>query len=381
MKIFYVANLRLPAERAYGIQIAKMCEAMGLAGHDIVLIYPKRKNIICAGKNLFDYYGIKQIFKIKEIISPDFIKFNLGQMGYWLSALFFYFYLFFYLVFNLRDYKIVITRDFYGSLFFRVLGKKVVAEIHYLPDNFSLFFEYFARLSDKIVVLTESIASKLSGWGISRNKILVLPDGVDLASFDIKLSKEEAREKIGFGAEKNIVLYCGHLYPWKGVYTLADASLLLDSGIKVIFVGGTANEDVPRLKEYVDKKGIKNIIITGPKNYSEVPYYLKSADILILPNSAKERISRFYTSPLKMFEYMASDRPIVAADITSLKEILNEENAIFFQPDNVQDLAEKIKMVFSKKSLAENIAIQALADAKEYSWQKRSEKLINFING
>ncbi|PJE57918.1 MAG: hypothetical protein COU81_03580 [Candidatus Portnoybacteria bacterium CG10_big_fil_rev_8_21_14_0_10_36_7] len=381
MKLIYLANVRMPSERAYGIQIMKTCEALVSAGVDLVLVYPRRKNIICGNKNIFEYYGINNKFKIKDIPSPDFIKYGLGSFGFWLSAMFFYLYVVLFLLFDYRSYKFVLTRDFYAASFLRALGKKVTVEIHSLPENFSVAFEYFVRLNNKIIVLTQSIAGKMIHWGIMKSKINVVPDGVDMEKFNLGISKEEARERVNLPHNKNLILYSGHLYKWKGVYNLVDASVLLDDNTMIVFVGGTINEDVPTFKKYIEEKKADNILILGPKEYSDIPYYLAAADILVLPNSPEERKSSLYTSPLKMFEYMASDRPIVASDLVSLREILTDKSAVFFHADDSVDLADKIKYILNNQEIAVKIAAQAQNDVSKHSWRKRAEIILNFING
>ena len=72
----------------------------------------------------------------------------------------------------------------------------------------------------------------------------------------------------------------------------------------------------------------------------------KAVDILVLPNSGKTEISRIRTSPMKMFEYMASKRPIIASNLSSLREILNKDNSILVSPDSPRDIFDGIKIVW-----------------------------------
>ena len=81
-----------------------------------------------------------------------------------------------------------------------------------------------------------------------------------------------------------------------------------------------------------------------------------------------------------MFEYMASKRPIITSNLPSIKEILNENNCVFFQSDNQKDLAEKIIFLLANKNLADKISEQAYREVKDYTWKKRAEKIINFIS-
>jgi len=106
---------------------------------------------------------------------------------------------------------------------------------------------------------------------------------------------------------------------------------------------------------------------------------LFAADALVLPNSAKAKISSHYTSPLKLFEYMASRRPIVASDLPSLREVLRDgENAVLVKPDNPRALAEGIERALSDAELAARIGRQAREDVEQYTWEKRAVNITTF---
>ena len=105
--------------------------------------------------------------------------------------------------------------------------------------------------------------------------------------------------------------------------------------------------------------------------------FIEKADLLVLPNSAKDKMSLF-TSPIKLFEYMASKRPIVASSLPSIKEILiDNKNAILFEPDDHIDLAKKINLALSKD--CKYIVNNAYDDVKVYTWDIRAEAIANFI--
>ena len=210
------------------------------------------------------------------------------------------------------------------------------------------------------------------------DKVLLAPDAVNMEQFSIKDSKTDIRKRFGLDNDKKIVLYTGKLSEWKGVYVLLKASKYLPSNIVVIFIGGM-EESIRDFRATSNKLNTKNALILGYKPPKEIPYWLKAADILVLPNSGKGRISNFYTSPLKLFEYMASKRPIIASDLPCLRDILNKNNAVLVEPDNPKALAKSIEITLKKPDFCAKISGRAFKDVKKYSWQNRAGEVIRFI--
>jgi glycosyltransferase involved in cell wall biosynthesis len=170
--------------------------------------------------------------------------------------------------------------------------------------------------------------------------------------------------------------YSGHLYPWKGVDLLLDALGELP-GAGALIVGGHPGEsDLPRLRERAERLGLAaRVTFTGMVRPCEVAGRLENADVLVLPNPATA-VSTRYTSPLKLFEYLAMGRPIVASDLPALREILRHgENALLFEAGRSSALAEAIRTVIEDRALAESIARGAFETSRAYSWDARAERL------
>ncbi len=376
VKIIYIANTRIPTEMAHGLQIMKMCSAFVENGAELELVVPMRFSISNLGKkNPFDYYQIKRNFKIKKIFCLDLTPLNrfLGPVSFLIQALSFSKFAFFYSFFKKTD--IIYGRDRFSLFFVSLIKNNVIFEVHKIHRFF--FWPILKRVK-KIVVITENLKEVLIKKGIDRKKILIAPDGVDLKDFEIKESREECRKKLNLPLDKNLILYTGHLYKWKGVETLALASKFL-SGKELIVIVGGIKWYLSNFINFVKKNNLKNILILGYQDYSKIPYFLKAADCLVLTGTKKSNVSQYQTSPMKMFEYMASGRPIVASDLPSFREALNQNNSIPIESDNPQALAEGIKKVLNNSELAEKISRQAYQDVQEYTWEKRAEKILEFI--
>lgn len=373
MKLIYIANARMPTDMAHGIQIMKMCEAFALAGLAVELIVPKRFNKIKADP--FDYYEVKRIFKITKLFCLDLLIWQLGKFGFLAESLTFLLSVRFYLWF--KKFDIVYLRLPMAGLFF----KNYILEIHTLNNKVSFIKKKTWLAAKKIVVLTSYIKNGLIKQGIAEDNIMVAPDGVDLNQFAVKIDKKEARIKLNLPLDKKIILYSGSFnlnnwFDWKGIdIILAAAKLFNSNNYLFVLVGGEDKEN-ELLKS---RNSLTNVRLVSHQLQKIIPYYLKAADILLLPNKKGNLNSEQHTSPLKLFEYMASGVPIIASDLPSLREILNQNNSCLIEPNNPVALAEKIKSLFLKPDLEKAIAGQARLDANNYSWEKRVNKIINFI--
>ncbi|MBI2989753.1 MAG: glycosyltransferase family 4 protein [Candidatus Magasanikbacteria bacterium] len=374
-KVAYIANIRLPTEKAHGVQIMKTCEGLSECGLDVTLIVPKRLNSIKSDP--FEFYGVKDSFSILRLPCLDFVSLcALGPFGFFLESLSFFYFLKRYL--KKSGLELYYTRDqFLADWLSRSGEKPVVFEIHSLPEKKTpkLYNRIWRNLSS-FVVISQGLKNDLVAQGVNPNSILIARDAVDMTMFDIPEPRDSCREKLGIGKQERMLVYTGHLYGWKGADTLAESASLLPSDIHIYFVGGT-QEDIVRFRKAYQSDRLH---IVGWRPQREMPFWQKAADILVLPNSAKQRISTHYTSPLKLFEYMVSGRPMICSDIPSLREVLSDEEAVFFKPDDPASLAEAIEQVFKHFAEREKAANTLQLKARSlYGWPARARNIADFI--
>jgi glycosyltransferase involved in cell wall biosynthesis len=322
----------------------KTCEALAEKGVDLELV--ATTHTIDVKDDPYDYYAVKRNFKIIRLWCVDFARF--GWLGFWVGLINFAFVSLLYVILKKGVFY---TREEFIAFCLKVAGKRVIWEAHTGQRN--IFARLLIKMHVPVVVISQGLKDFYIKLGVRGELIAVAHDGVDLERFAIEQNKIETRRKLGIDENKKVILYTGSRYAWKGVATLEQAAKILSDEIQTI-------------------------IVTG-KSYLEIPLYLKAADILILPNSAKDQVSKHFTSPMKLFEYMASNTPIIASDLPSIREILNDQNAYFVEPDNSQSLVDKVKYVLSHETEAQTKAQAALSKVKDYSWKKRSSAIIDVI--
>ena len=176
-----------------------------------------------------------------------------------------------------------------------------------------------------------------------------------------------------------VVGYAGHLYPWKGVDVLLDALAELPgvTGLDRRRPPGGARPGAAAGAGAASWASDSRVDLhrawCAPR---EVAARLATADVLVLPNPATA-ISARYTSPLKLFEYLAMGRPIVASDLPAFREVLTDgENAVLVEPGQRAALAARHPRACSTtRRWRRDGARQARETARDYSWDRRAERL------
>jgi glycosyltransferase involved in cell wall biosynthesis len=381
MKLLYIANQRIPTEKAYGRQIAKMCESFAGLGIDVELAAPVRGSTL--DEDLFSYYSVKRNFKFTQIMSPDWYwPGYLDRLAFGIKS--------FISARRLAKYalgssdQVIYSRDELPIYFLSSRGRHCIYEAHKFSKLLNILSPQFKKINLKIVAISHGLGNEFIKVGFNQENILIAPDGVD----EIKIreqetnptGKEEARNRLNLPLDRKILVYTGSFYEWKGVYVLADAAKILEKEALVVMVGGNNDINQRKFEDYLKQKDIKNIMITGFIKDGRIrDGYRLAADAVILPNTSKEKISEVYTSPLKLFSYMALRRPIVASDLLSIREVLNEENAVLVKPDSPRELAAGARKVMADQQLALKISNNAFADVHDYTWQKRAQNILKFM--
>jgi len=265
---------------------------------------------------------------------------------------------------------------FFMIFFARFLSYKgiFVYEIHRLHP-WRWFLKFLLKKCQKIISITNGLKNQISFY--AKVEIMVSPDAVNVDEFDISnQDKVDSRVKLKLKKDAKIILYTGHLYDWKGVDLIPQIAKILDD-FTFLMVGGTELAISNFRRDYLN--GISNVTLVPHVQHEKVPLYLAAADVLLLPNSGKFEISRLHTSPLKLFEYMMSKKPIVASRLPSIEEAVSDEDVFFAEPDNAKSFADKITEAVSNLSLSEQKVLSAYERVRDNTWSKRAEQIISYI--
>ena len=225
------------------------------------------------------------------------------------------------------------------------------------------------RMADGYVAITKGLAEDLErSFGPRRpGSLAIIPDGVrPMAHGRFDWQARSAQPVVG---------YAGHLYPWKGPHLLLEALAVLDN-VRAIIVGGhPAERDLQRLQQQAQALGLEGrVTFTGYVDRTRIPDLLAGMDVLVLPHTSTP-ISERYASPLKLFEYMAAGRPIVASDLASIREVLTDEAAVLVAPGDPAALAAGIRHALDDWDAAERRARKAYDLVSNYTWDRRAERI------
>jgi glycosyltransferase involved in cell wall biosynthesis len=384
MRILYFADIRFPLERANGIQTMETCHALAMRGHHVTLMV--RPDSTEPARDPFSFYGLTPTAALRIEPVPRIENEEWRRPLYIGCALL-------RAVGSLRA-SVAFTRDLgVADALLRVppfIRPPVVYESHGFapavaaerpdllgtgerPSDAAL--RRLARRerrvwlhADAYVTITRVLGSEMAERYGVRRRATVVPDGVRIPAGH-QFTPPDAYAP-------PVAAYAGHLYPWKGVDLFIEALRDL-RGVQGLIIGGHPLEpDLARVQALAAQLGVAGrTTFTGLVPPADVGRLLHDARVLVLPNPASTT-SAAYTSPLKLFEYMAAGRAIVASDLPAIREVLRDEgNALLVEPGNPHALAMAIGRLIEDPALAERLARRAFDDVAAFTWDRRAQRL------
>jgi glycosyltransferase involved in cell wall biosynthesis len=243
------------------------------------------------------------------------------------------------------------------------------------------------RVAGVIVITRQLVKLYAHQLGLSGRRLVNAPDGVRLERFADLGTRAACRETLGLPEDAFIVGYVGQLHlrgMGKGVDTLVEAIARFskEGGMRPVRLGivGGPDEMVGELYNLAAAHNLPGeaLITPGQVPPGEVPLWMRAFDVCALP-SPQTTFFAYYTSPLKLFEYMASGTPIVASDLPAFAEIvIDGESALLVTPGRPAALSRALKRLRDEPVLGMRLAEQAREDVKRYTWHVRARSILAF---
>ncbi|RPH59194.1 MAG: glycosyltransferase family 1 protein [Chloroflexi bacterium] len=372
MKIVCISASKVPTDAANSIQAMKAAHALAKLGHEVTLIVPENPEAPAASKDwrsLSAFYGISTQFKIEWLISPSRRLFFLAAVR------------------RAKSLKpdLLYAWPLPSAVLGLLHGLPTILEMHDLPTGHigPFWFRYFRDLAGckRITVITTALKKGLDeryGDAFRARDVILAPNGVELERFE-NLPKPPAARRLLALQDAPTVVCTGHLYSGRGVDLFIDLAKRM-RGVHFLWAGGRP-DDVANWKSRAG--AIPNVTFTGFVVNDHLPLYQAAADVLMMPYGREIGISSgggnsaLVSSPMKMFEYLASGRAIIVSDLPVFHEVLNENNAVFCPPDKITAWQGALQALFDNPARRNELARQARADAQQYSWIERARRILD----
>ena len=373
-RIAYIATAILPSRRANTVNIMHMCQAFRRSGHEITLVVPRHKN--AQDRGVFDHYGIADRFPIKFISRPHIrIRgIDIGLHLFFLSAVF-------YALGN--KFEICYTRNPFCAYVAGRLGMDTILEMHMPPESRSDAYAFGRMAAGKrlwrVVAISGRLAEILKGqFGMPLSMMLVCHDAVDLEPYEYK-EDSRLKQQLGLDDEKVLVTYSGSLYEGRGMEVIVELARRFPECYFLVVGGDEARINIFR-QEF---SHLDNLHFYGYVPHKDVASILMGSGILVMPYERQVTLdgrgnTAEYCSPVKMFEYLAAAKPIIASRLPSISEILKDgENALLAEPEDVDSWSNGLSKLVTDDQLRRNLGRSARKTAETHTWDKRVLEIMN----
>jgi glycosyltransferase involved in cell wall biosynthesis len=371
MKIALITNSRIPSLTANSIQAMKVAQALMQLGHDLRMFAPAETKPMQT-EALLAHYGLQLAPPLNLIPSIRLFK----RLDFVIRA---------QIAAEKFGAELIYTWIPQSAVFALMRQDPVVLEMHAdVAGNGAWWLKQFwqrpGRTPRRMTVTVSALAKALERSTSLRfdESLLVAPNGVELEKYAGLPSPVEARQRLNL-KEGLTVGFTGHIYPGRGADLLFELAKQMPR-VNFLWVGGT-----PDLVDFwrgklTDAK-MTNVTMTGFVKHEVIPLYQAASDLLLMPYSRSISASSGQDiaeviNPMKMFEYMASGRAIVSADLPSIREVLNEGNAVLCEPGEIGDWRLEIESLLADEPRRLALGAQAQNDVGELTWVKREERII-----
>ncbi|MBZ0300706.1 MAG: glycosyltransferase [Anaerolineae bacterium] len=393
IRLLYLANARIPTEKAHGLQIMQNCEALADQGAQVTLWAARRVNTpeLRSIADPWAHYGVKPNFRLRRVPCLDLQSWANQNVALLRRGTFFLQYATYLLLLGLgllgTPAEIYYTRDLPTVLLLSLLKSR--RSIAYEPHRLSKsgmgrrMQALAVRRAGHTFPVTPHLAAALIELGADPARVQVAHDGIRAARFAGVPDQLAARAQVGWPEEAFIVGYVGRLHTMsmdKGVGTLIQALKQVE-GATLALVGGPEDRAAVLRQQWLDS-GLPadQLLDAGQVAPDAVPLYLSAFDVCAMPFPWTEHFA-YHASPIKLFEYMASGRAIVASDLPAVADVVQDgESALLVPPGDVEVLAKAIIRLRDDPVLRQRLADRARQQVLDhYTWASRAAMILSAI--
>ncbi len=394
MKLAYLANIRLPTEKAHGLQIMQMCEAFAqtvLEGHPVeITLYVARRVNTPDLRQITDtwaFYGVDRVFTIQRVACLDLYHWLNGRaerLAFTLQSLSYLIVL--CLTLLVRQTDLYYSRDPLTLLVLSLFRRRtsLCYEAHQVVNSGigRRLQSLCVQRVGTVVAITAGLGQRMRERGAAH--VIVAHDGIRAARFTEMPTQAEARRLLGLPTEAFIVGYAGRFHTMgmsKGVDTLIDALAQLAPDPMLLYLIGGPRDWADRFCEQWLALNLPpdHLIYAGSVPADRVPLYLAAFDVCAMPLPWTEHFA-YYASSMKLFEYMAAGRAILATDLPSVVEVVQDNHsALLATPGDPTSMAQALRQLRGDPVLRARLAAQAQNGVNAYQWSRRAETILTAI--
>jgi glycosyltransferase involved in cell wall biosynthesis len=369
MRILYLSGSYIPSRRASSIQVMRMCAAFAGLGHEVTLVSKRCASRQEAGVvDDFSFYGVESRFTLLKIPRPAVRG---GGLRYLWGIV--------RLTAGESAFDLYYCRDPLAAWLLVRRGLPVLYEAHTPPA--SRWARWISRdllrapTLSRVVLVSAALLDRFEALGL-------LPAGVDTVIAHDAADPLDIAASAPFNDRPARLGYVGHLYPGRGVeLLLALAERLPRCELHVI---GGNESDLARWRHRNRPPNLRYHGFVPPARLKEL---YGDLDVLLMPYQRRVGVASGqsdtsdWMSPLKLFEYMATGRAIVASDLPVLREVLeHERNALLVPPDDLEAWTGAVGLLLEDRALRRRLGETARREQRDsYTWEARARAVLESL--
>lgn len=359
-KFSYIAEISLPGSSGYIHHVLKICDAFSNHYKTELFTFSNKINFKTLKKN----YLLKNNFKIRNYEK------KITNINFWIRLKYAL-----YIKKKIHKDSIILSRSILSSLILSLFKIRNFLELHHQPQGFTKILFNLSRFFCLDTFINYIVLHKNLKEDLKLKNVLILDDAVDVLDFN----------KTNYKKNKYEFTFIGSLFDGKGIEIIDHLSKSFPKNRFYIFGDlKTLNQKKFNIKKL---KIRKNLFLKGHVHYNYVPKILMSSKFLLMPyqkkvavNSKNLEVSK-YMSPLKLFDYLASGRTIIASKTQVYSHILKDNfNSVLVKNKSLKQWENQIKLILKNKKKLTHLGINSKKMAENYTWSKRVQKIIENYN-